>query len=273
MKVLVTGHRGYLGSRLVKALGDYDVVGYDLANGQDILRSDQLSEAMVGCTHVAHLAGIPVPRRGDMKRYFEFNVEGTLNVLEAAMTAGVERLIYTSSTAYYGCNIAGKLFPKQFPIHEDQPPASIDGASKGRLEPYNQSKVMAEQLLAWYGTNHKLKVIVLRLAPANSKHDQYHGQDDWSRDRTWRRGAFFSNVHPDYAIQAMKLALESDGEFWYQAFNITDRYVHKSIDVLEWLEREYPDTPVDNSLGLHDSLVSPQKAIDMLGFEPCSDLE
>jgi nucleoside-diphosphate-sugar epimerase len=255
---LVTGSAGKIGSLVMKALGG--AVGYDLKNGQNILDRQALLGAMQGCHTVVHCAGIPHPNSGTMDDYINVNVLGTNNVLWCAKQAGVKRVIYTSSTAYYGCNIDGKLYP-ELPITEETPPASIEGASSGALDSYNQSKVMAEQLLAYYGTNHLVETVALRLAPCNTKEDQYPDGYDWETDTSYRKGAFFANCTPEYAVQAIVLAVESEQEFWYEAFNICDRYPPDCVDVEAFVQQEYPDQEVP------DQLISTEKAERVLGFE------
>lgn len=49
MKIMVTGHRGYIGSRFVEAFGDkYEIVGYDLLDGDDILDYENLKRKCRG---------------------------------------------------------------------------------------------------------------------------------------------------------------------------------------------------------------------------------
>src|SRR3712207_5815828 len=59
--------------------------------------SPSLREALEGCTTVYHSAGIPEQWRRDVGEFTRVNVEGTRNVVEAALAAGVERFIYTST--------------------------------------------------------------------------------------------------------------------------------------------------------------------------------
>ncbi len=63
-----------------------------------------------------HTAAIPSPRDFDFKEFFKINVQGTLNVAEAAIKQEVKRIVYASSTAYYGLD--GDL-PIETPIKED----------------------------------------------------------------------------------------------------------------------------------------------------------
>ena len=276
VRVLVTGNAGRLGSLVTEYLkkAGYDVVGFDIkVNPSESLSNyELLRRRMVGCQFVVHSAAIPHPNLGTIEDYFETNVVGSFNVMRAAAVSGVKRFIYFSSVAYYGANIKGKLWPAYFPIDEAHPIASMPGRAEGLLAAYNQSKVISEELLAWYGTNRIFEVISLRLAPYNKKADQYPADGSWQADPRYRRGGFWTNVDPDTVGEVIKLALEAPGEFWYEAFNICDKYAPECIDVKAFLAEEYPDVPVKCDLSDTSCLITPAKAERVLGFKPCEDV-
>ena len=279
MNILITGDRGKIGG-LARGLleeAGHDVAGFDIARNvkQDLLLPDSLLQAMTGVEVVVHCAAIPHPRHGGPGRYFDVNVHGTKFVLEMAARQKARRVVYTSSTAYYGCGIRdGQILPLYLPIDERHPPASTSPhLYGGELEIYDISKVMAEQLIAFYGSQRNMETVVLRIAPANTKAWQYRTGFDWRTDDSWKRGCLFTNCHPDYAARAIQLVVEAEGPFWGERFNIMDRYTHGSINVHEFIQREYPLVPVAKSLGEHDSLITPRKAMEVLGFEPCEELE
>jgi len=104
VKIFVTGHKGYLGSGFLERYERlYDVIGYDLKDGDDLLDYENLQNKMVGCEQIIHLAAIPGPKEGkSFEEYFVTNVRATLNVAKAALSNGVKRVIYASSTTIYG---------------------------------------------------------------------------------------------------------------------------------------------------------------------------
>jgi nucleoside-diphosphate-sugar epimerase len=273
--VLLTGDLGKLGRYIARATEhDYGLVGFDYQYHprEDLANYDALKEKMANCQYVVHGAAIPHPNQGTIEDYVKVNVVGTLNVLKAAHETGVKRVIYLSSTAYYGCNIRGRLLPAYFPIDEQHPIAATSGRGEGGLDEYNQSKVMAEQLLAFFGTNRICETIALRLGPSNSKADSYDESFDWRTCDDYRRGCFFANCHPEGAAQAVRAALDSTREFWYEAFNIVDRYTHESVDVALFLKTEYPDVEVRAPITPHMGLVDVSKAVRELGYRPVEDL-
>ena len=117
---LVTGANGFLGAAVVRALlaENRTVRGLVRAGSDrrnlaglavevmvgDITEPDSLRVALRGCAAVFHVAAdyrLWVAKPGAMYRT---NVAGSVNVLEAAAAAGVERMVYTSSVAVLGLN-------------------------------------------------------------------------------------------------------------------------------------------------------------------------
>lgn len=207
LRVMVTGHRGYIGSRFVEAVKQkYDIVGYDIVEGDDILDYDNLKKKMKGVDIVVHEAAIPKPTPGkSFEDYFRTNVEGSLNVVRAAYENGVKRVVYASSTTVYGIE---RGIPFDYPISEGQKFVSqylkADSLHTRDIDlSYHISKVMAEQAMAWYGLNKKIQVIALRYGPTDHVNVGAH-------------------VTIENVILATDLAVSSPKEFWYEAFSIVD---------------------------------------------------
>jgi len=214
MKILVTGHKGYLGSEFVKKYGnDFELVGYDLKDGDDLLDYESLVQRMEGCEKVVHLAAIPKPVEGkSFENYFDTNCRATLNVVKAAIAKGAKRIIYASSTTIYGIE---RGIPFSTPIKEDQlflsQYISADQLTCRDVDlAYHTSKVIAEQILAWHGLMKKIQTVALRFGPIN-------------------KIFLGTSVSIDNATQAIKLALESQRKFWYEPFSIVDEIAHIDI--------------------------------------------
>ena len=97
--------------------------------------------------HIAALADI-VPSINNPVKYYQANVNGTLNVLEACKKYNVKRLIYTASSSCYG-------IPKKYPTNELE---KIDNQY-----PYALTKYLGEQLCLHWGKLFNIDVISLRL--------------------------------------------------------------------------------------------------------------
>lgn len=130
-QVFVTGGTGFVGDRLVSALlaRGRSVRGLARATSErpapdagrlewvtgDILDSDSLRRALVGCTEVFHLAAYARNWAKDPSLYFRLNVEGARNVFEVAAAAGVRRIVYTSTVVVFGPTPPGVVGNEEMP--------------------------------------------------------------------------------------------------------------------------------------------------------------
>jgi nucleoside-diphosphate-sugar epimerase len=123
-RVFVTGGTGFIGGRLVSLLVARGVEVRALARSQsglekvkalgaipipgDVTDPGSMREAMRGCDVVFHVAAMYEVGARDTRQMEMVNVQGTRHVLEAAMEAGVPRIIYTSTAAIHG-DTKGKM--------------------------------------------------------------------------------------------------------------------------------------------------------------------
>lgn len=240
MKILLTGSKGFLGQGFIDRYGKgLDIVEYDRNNGkEELLDYDNLKRKILGCDQVVHLAAIPKPVEGkSIDDYINNNVLATHNVLKAAVELGVKRVIYASSTTIYGIE---KGIPFATSIKEDQHFVSqyipADKLSCRDIDlSYHVSKVMAEQLVAWYGLNKKVQTAALRFGPIN-------------------KVFLGTSVSMNNAAQAIKLALDYKGELWYEAFSIVDEISHIDISKAKRVLGYNPEKPNYTGDQLHSTL-------------------
>ncbi|MDY6875530.1 MAG: SDR family oxidoreductase [Chloroflexota bacterium] len=165
---LVTGGAGFIGSHLVEALVEHNKcvrVLDDFSTGRrenlaavadqiellegDVTDSETVEQAVAGCDYVLHLAAIASVQASLEKPQtsHRVNVDGTLNVLDAARRVGVQRFVIASSTAVYGDHTA-------LPLREELAPRP--------LSPYAATKAAGEAYCSAFHTSYGLPTVALR---------------------------------------------------------------------------------------------------------------
>lgn len=166
MKVLITGGAGYIGcvtarelkrqghqaivfdhfhSHQPAKLGDLPYVEGDLRNPSEI--SSALAKTQPDL--VMHLAAYIQMGESvrDPRKYYDNNVLGSKNLLEAMLGAGIDKMVFASSAGVYGN-------PVHIPIVEDDP--------KAPTNPYGETKLAFERLLQWYDRAYNFRSISIR---------------------------------------------------------------------------------------------------------------
>jgi UDP-glucose-4-epimerase GalE len=182
MTILVTGGAGYIGSHTVRQLrtSGAEVVVLDtleLSNGQTVLgapliEGDIRDTALVrdvcasyGVTQVVHFAAYKNVGESmrDPGKYWKNNISGTVDLVEALLSAGVSEFLFSSS-----CSVTGT--PDVVPVTEDAVirPESV----------YAQTKATMEEILGWYSKTSPLRVVNLRyFNAAGASHDAVIGEN------------------------------------------------------------------------------------------------
>lgn len=158
-RILITGASGYVGGLLFQLLAakSDSVWGIDVRPNQDVIQMDIRDRGLVDLmseheiTHVVHLASIVQPGQAPEVEY-DIDVNGTQNVLESCIAAGVTHLTVTSSGAAYGYHADNPEW-----LTEDDPVRGNDQFS------YSRHKRIVEEMLAEYRQAHpELRQLVLR---------------------------------------------------------------------------------------------------------------
>ena len=168
-KYIVTGGAGFIGSHLVERLVKKNkkvIVLDNLSTGRfeniknfkkkikflkcDISTKGNWIKEFRGKCYVFHLAALAdiVPSIQNPKKYFNSNVKGTLNVLEACKNAKIKKFIYTASSSCYG-------IPKNYPTKETEIIST--------KYPYALTKKIGEDLIVHWSSLFKIPFISLRL--------------------------------------------------------------------------------------------------------------
>jgi UDP-glucose 4-epimerase len=160
MRVLVTGSAGHLGEALMRVLPD--------AIGLDVLKSPYTTEVgtvgdavlvrrcVEGVDAIVHAATLHKPHVGSHTRqdFVDVNVTGTLTLLEAAVAAGVQRFVFTSTTSAFGRALTPPPGAPGAWIDEDVVPVPRNI--------YGTTKTAAEDLCELVHRDHGLPIVILR---------------------------------------------------------------------------------------------------------------
>jgi nucleoside-diphosphate-sugar epimerase len=297
MRALVTGVAGFIGSHLGERLVDsgVSVVGIDgftdyydpglkRANLERLGRSEgfelfegslrelDLGDCLAGVDVVFHLAAQPGVRRSwgrEFEVYLNENLLATQLLLEASRDAGIDRLVFASSSSIYGD-------AERMPTHEDAAPRPVS--------PYGVTKLAGEHLCRLYFSRFDVPIVMLRYftvygprqrpdmaftrfiqAAADGAAIEVFGDGQQSRDFTY----------VDDAVSATVAAASSGrpGE----VYNIAGGSQATVLEVIESLRelvghevtvRHLPPVPGD---ARHTS-ASVEKAVDDLEYAPRTPL-
>ena len=166
MKVLVTGAAGFIGSHLVDTLVERDIEvralvrpdgdtshlqtlrGVEIVHG-DLTDATSLKRAVQGVQRIYNVAAKTGPW-GLEKVYRAINVQGLADLIHAAMDAGVQRIVHTSSQSVYGHHTHG-IVTEGYPCCADD-------------NPYSRSKIAGEKLISQLVSEYRAPVVVVRPA-------------------------------------------------------------------------------------------------------------
>ena len=181
MKILVVGGAGYIGSVCAELLLDegHQVGIFDnLSEGHraaidsraefvegDLQDRQSIEKALAkhrpdAVMHFAASALVGESMQNPSK-YFRNNIANGLNLLDAMVSVGIEKIVFSSTCAIFGP-------PERVPIDETMPMRPIN--------PYGESKLAFEKILRWYSEIHGLKFISLRYFNAAGASEKF-GED------------------------------------------------------------------------------------------------
>ncbi|WP_343304108.1 NAD(P)-dependent oxidoreductase [Chitinophaga niabensis] len=251
MKVLVTGSAGHLGEALVRTLRDlqYEVVSMDILPSPftthvgSIVDPAFVKHCMKGVQTVFHAATLHKPHVGTHSRqdFIDTNITGTLNLLEASVTAGVQRFIFTSTTSVFGDALV--------PPAGDPAAWITEAVTPVPKNIYGVTKAAAEDLCQLFHRNQGLACIVLRTSRFFPEEDDHKDARDTYADENLKANEYLSRrVDVEDAVSAHLVAAECAQQIGFGKYIISattpflpEHLAALRTDAPEVLARLFPD--------------------------------
>jgi nucleoside-diphosphate-sugar epimerase len=266
VKLVVTGASGKAGRAVVRDLVEHhDVLGVDVVLPAespatfllaDLTDFGQAVECLAGVEAVVHLAAIPAPGIHTEQATFRTNTLSTYNVFEAARLRGLQRVVWASSETILGLPFEREE-PAYAPIDEKHPPRPESS--------YALSKLLAEelgrQLHRWSG----IPYVALRFSNIMEP-EEYERFPSFWEDATLRRWNLWGYVDARDVAQSCRLALEADLGAEHFIVAAADTVMNRPSG--ELMAEVYPSVPYRPTTGEFDTLLSIEKARELLGYQP-----
>jgi len=261
--VLLTGHRGRLGPRIIETLkrAGHEVRGFDLADGGDIRDAKAVAEAARGTQVIVHAAGLADDRNGSPADIMSINLLGTWNALLAAETNQIARVVCFSSGKALGML---ERNPDYLPMDDDH--RGLPG------RPYGLSKWLSEEMCAAF--THRTGIDTICLRPVAVFDAEGYERMLKSSPRLAGAGtAWHMGVHIDVrdvaeaTLRAVETTFRGHVRLLLCANDIADRrptleLVAEHLPHTDWRGgREFTDEPFR-------SLIDCSRAQEVLGFRP-----
>jgi len=271
--VIVTGSQGKLGRVVVDELAaaGYDVHGLDskpAPASHDYTRIDltdygQTVDAMFGVQDrygtvdaVVHLAAVPAPGQVTDVATFHNNMPATFNVFQGAKRAGIKKIVYASSETVLGLPFT--IDPPYIPVDEDVSRPESNYSLVKHLE-----ETMAAEFCRWDPT---LSIIALRFSNVMYP-EEYAGFPAFDADATARRWNLWGYIDARDGAQAVIKGLEYSVP-GFDRFVIANADTVMSRSSVDLVAEQFPNVSVTKELGMHETLLSIDKARRVLGYEP-----
>jgi len=203
-----------------------------------------------------------VPRVGIVPNDVTYrnNVMSTYNILEAASTLGIKKVVVASSEASYGiCFAVHPLAPEYVPMDEAHPQLPQDS--------YGLSKVVNELAADMFHRRTGIQVVSFRLGNVIQP-DWYERFPSWINNPEERERILWSYIDTRDVAEACRLAIEADG-LGSVALNLASDETSMAVASRELMAARYPQVndfraPLEG----HEGLLSSEKAMKLLGWVP-----
>lgn len=265
MTILLTGHKGFIGSNLVKKLSNHTIIGVDLKDGHNVLDSNYLDSVMDGVDAVIHLAAIPGVGYSitHSEEVLTNNIIGFDVLAKAAIKNNVKHFIYASSSSVYGDDGTQKS-----PYAVSKATNELQAAMYSNL---SDMKFTGLRFFTVYGEGIRQDLAISKFIKSieNDEPLYVYGDGTQSRDFTY----------VDDICEAIKLILESDKDWKNEVFDIgygKSTTVNELIYILKLIINPTFDKVVyqdEKSYDVKATLANTNKLYEWFDFKPKYDIK
>ncbi len=223
----------------------------------DLTELGEVFECLDGADAVVHLAAIPAPGLRTEAETFEINTMSTYHMFSAACSLGLSRVVWASSETVLGLPFEREQ-PDYLPVDEGQTPLPQSS--------YALSKLLGESIAAQCSRRFGVPFVGLRFSNIMEEDDYRQFPGFWD-DPYLRKWNVWGYVDARDVAAAARLALEaetSEAEIFIVA--AADTVMNRPS--AELAQAVYPEVRVRRALNGYETLLSIDKARDLLGYRP-----
>lgn len=262
MTILLTGHKGFIGSNLVKKLSNHTIIGVDLKDGNDILDSNYINALFEfyhfdAIIHLAAIAGVGYSI-SHSEEVLTNNIIGFDVLAKAAIKHNVKHFIYASSSSVYGDDGTQKS-----PYAVSKATNELQAAMYSNL---SDMKFSGMRFFTVYGEGIREDLAISKFIKAMKANEPIHVYGDGTQSRDF---TYVGDI-----CEAIRLIVESDKRWKNEVFDIgygESTTVNELIDILKVIINPTFDKVVYQDEKPYDvkaTLANANKLYEWFGFRP-----
>lgn len=267
MTILLTGHKGFIGSNLAKKLENHKIIGVDLKDGNNILDSNYINALFEfyhfdAIIHLAAIAGVGYSIEHS-EEVLTNNIIGFDVLAKAAIKHNVKHFIYASSSSVYGDDGTQKS-----PYAVSKATNELQAAMYSNL---SDMKFTGLRFFTVYGEGIREDLAISKFIKAMKANTPLYVYGDGTQSRDF--------TYVDDICETIKLILESDKEWKNEVFDIgygKSTTVNELIGILKGLININYDKVVyqdEKPYDVKETLANTDKLYEWFGYRPKYDIK